>query len=311
MMATRILNAFRQHEKQGRKLSEYQIRLKKLILLASKDQKFSGLLDNGGFLRTIEEYNNPDIQDEHNLHRWLGIVNDSGDSQEDFERNNLYSTNHLWVIYLAFTAAKYKNSKKLQELTDTYEKQLEGFKGQIEASQGKLKKIEDTADVLSKSKVLPAYAKVESKNAEEHDKIAKKWLYVLVVVAVLFIPIVWLTYSYTLPEFVKSNTDETWQFILNSGLAVKFLIVIAWIAVIRFVSKNYYAEKHLRQIALHRASVLKSLHAVYENITNQDEKDSLIKAGALAAFQVYETGYISRKEGAGEAKSNFLDMLSK
>ena len=132
----------------------------------------------------------------------------------------------------------------------------------------------------------------------------------LAIAIACFIPIVWLTFTYTLPEFTKrEDIDNDMLFILSSGLAVKFLTITAWVFVVRFVSKNYYAEKHLKQVALHRASVLKSLHAIYENITNQDERDSLIKIGGLVAFQPYETGYISRKEGAGEKNNNLSDLL--
>ena len=41
------------------------------------------------------------------------------------------------------------------------------------------------------------------------------------------------------------------------------------------------------------------------------KRDSLIKAGALVAFQSYETGYISRKEGAGETKANLSEFFKK
>ena len=315
MLPERIENAFKQYQSEGNELSKYQKRLKSLILLVVQNNDFSELLDDGSFSLMVADYCNPAVQSDDNLRRWLGILKDPGVSEEDFERNNLRSISNQWVTYLAFTAAEYHDSVSRQKITDDLRQEIEAQLNILRQSQRAIEKIEMTADNLSKSKVLPAYAKIEDVNAKKHDQTARRWLICLVAVVLLLIPIVWIAYTATLPEFAelgkKNDVNNGLQFILNSGLTVKFFIVAAWIFVVRFVSQNYYAEKHLKQVSLHRASVLRSLHAVYENIENPAERDGLIKAGALIAFQPYATGYISRKNGAGAMNTNLMDTLSK
>ena len=154
MLPNRIKDALKEHGRRGNELSEYQVRLKKLIILATKNKDFGELLDNGGFLQTVEQYNNPDIQNEQDLHRWLGILNDSGLSPENFERNNLHSINSQWLVYLAFTAARHRDSVRRQEITDAFEKKIAEFTKKIEESEGKIEKINTTADILSQSQVF-------------------------------------------------------------------------------------------------------------------------------------------------------------
>lgn len=65
------------------------------------------------------------------------------------------------------------------------------------------------------------------------------------------------------------------------------------------MKRNYFAEKHLEQADIHRRNVLKALHAVYSTIKNEEEKDHIVSIGAAVAFAEPESGYITRKEGAG------------
>ena len=82
-------------------------------------------------------------------------------------------------------------------------------------------------------------------------------------------------------------------------LIIKGSIIIAYIQIPLFIRKNYFAEKHLEQSSIHRRNVLKALHAVYKTISNTEEKDKILTVGATIAFSEPESGFITRKEGAG------------
>lgn len=80
---------------------------------------------------------------------------------------------------------------------------------------------------------------------------------------------------------------------------IKGSIIIAYVQIPLFIRKNYFAEKHLEQSSIHRRNVLKALHAVYKTISNAEEKDKILTVGATIAFSEPESGFITRKEGAG------------
>ena len=135
----------------------------------------------------------------------------------------------------------------------------------------------------------------------------------LVVAIAFFIFIIVVAYFAEIPkdtlpdDILGGNTT-----IEAVTLTIKVALIVAWIQVIRFISKNYFALKHLCQMAQHKSSILRCLHAIYENTDDEKKKETLLMAGAVEVFRVYETGYLSKKEGAGSISSNNQgDFLSK
>lgn len=80
---------------------------------------------------------------------------------------------------------------------------------------------------------------------------------------------------------------------------IKGSIIIAYVQIPLFIRKNYFAEKHLEQSSIHRRNVLRALHAIYKTLSNPEEKDKILTVGATIAFSEPESGFITRKEGAG------------
>ena len=66
-----------------------------------------------------------------------------------------------------------------------------------------------------------------------------------------------------------------------------------------YLSEKLLRRKNLEQSSIRRRNVLKALHTVYKTINNQEEKDKIITVGATIAFLEPESGFITRKEGAG------------
>lgn len=138
----------------------------------------------------------------------------------------------------------------------------------------------------------------------KHQENSANWLKYLIVSVVGLIVIVALLLFVQVSNFpiIKDWLADDIKNIgmLNTlALVIKGSIIMAYIQIPLFIRKNYFAEKHLEQSSIHRRNVLKALHAVYKTIDNQEEKDKIITVGATIAFSEPESGFITRKEGAG------------
>lgn len=243
-------------------------------------------------------------------------INNNFNGQRDFEwfRQNSPSTlNPLSGVYfkgLTFLTDKRKNVSYFEERT----KELNAT---IDSAQTDLMRISETAKLLNGTTVLAEYAKEFDNEACVHRESASslmKWLiwsivglFVLLAL-VLFVqitelPIIRNALSY---EFRQTNNAHL------LALAIKAALVFAYLQVPAFIKRNYFAEKHLQQAYLHRRDVLKALNAVYNSIQDPVEKDKIIVVGAAIAFSESESGYITRKEGAGETDltESILSRLS-
>lgn len=210
----------------------------------------------------------------------------------------------LWFYYLAYTNNKNKRTTAFANI-------LVELETKIKSAETSLDNIKKTAGEISGATALTAYAKRFNTAAREHRSHAnqaKKLLYYSIIVFVFIIAaVLFLTVSES--RFIKTHlSDELKRNIDVASVAIKLALIVGWTQVVRFFHKNYNAEKHLEQVAIHRRDVLQSLHAVYVAINDPVEKDAIIKIGVAVAFQPYETGYISRKEGAG-SQDDILSSL--
>ena len=113
----------------------------------------------------------------------------------------------------------------------------------------------------------------------------------MIILSVILILIVVLAYVVEIPEMTSIQAisgSEVAPSII--ALTVKVALVVAWLQVIRFVSKNYFARKHLHQTTEHKAVILQCLHAIYDNTDDSDKKEALLMIGATETFRAYETG---------------------
>lgn len=58
------------------------------------------------------------------------------------------------------------------------------------------------------------------------------------------------------------------------ALVIKGSIVMAYIQILLFIRKNYFAEKHLGQSSIHRQNILKSAFA-HQPLSYESKKESL------------------------------------
>lgn len=187
--------------------------------------------------------------------------------------------------------------EKIKVSSETIDKEIKNNKDS-------LNKIKDIARTISGAKALVAYAEEFDKQAIEHENGAKKWLKFLiwsVVILIIIVGLLLFVQISNLPIIKDWLADDMDSLVsLNiTALVIKGAIVFAYIQIPFFFRKNYFAEKHLEQASIHRRNVLRSLHAVYEIVDDEQEKDKIIAVGATIAFSEPESGFITRKEGAG------------
>ena len=219
--------------------------------------------------------------------------------------------------YIAYRTDKKRNigsfSQKVRELEDKLQESKEEFEDRLQESKEELAKIKEVASDISGTEVLTAYAEQFDDQATKHQEKSTKWLWcliasifglVIIVALILFVQIS----NFPIIKDWLANDIKNIGMLNTLVLAIKGSIVMAYIQIPLFIRKNYFAEKHLEQSSIHRRDVLKALHAVYKTINNQEEKDKIITVGATIAFSEPESGFITRKEGAG-GDDNFEAIL--
>ncbi len=217
---------------------------------------------------------------------------------------HISSRNHyndvLNLVHAGYVAYRIDKKRNI----GSFLQKVREFESKLQESEERISEINRVANILSGAEILEAYANDFDKQSEEHELKAKSWLkkiifsiigLVILVALLLFIQISNLP---IIKDWLANDIKNIGM--LNTlAFVIKGSIIMAYIQIPLFIRKNYFAEKHLEQSSIHRRNVLKALHAVYKTISNQEEKDKIITVGATIAFSEPESGFITRKEGAG------------
>ena len=178
-----------------------------------------------------------------------------------------------------------------------------------------IRRINEFTTFLGGESVLNVYAKLFKRRASHYNRIAHSWYKKLqwsFIVGGLFLILIFFVNFFPEQVIESISASDLGFNAVAVSIAIKILVLLAIVQLIRFYSKNYNAYKHLEQQALHRSDMLQALLGIHRTVSDESIKDELLRSGALIAFQSYETGFISRKEGAGsnaEADSLLLSSL--
>lgn len=236
----------------------------------------------------------------------------SGTKLEGIEAGNPSLDKDLNDLF--FYCLIYLNDKKKN--VSHFEARTKELEERINAAQENINHIDEKAKLITDATVLTAYAETFDKEAADHLEAAGLWLNRLIVSIFVLAILVWLVLFFNIAEmpYLKEHlaTDISKQTYFDIIIVViKTSLIVAYLQIPLFLKRNYFAEKHLEEACKHRRNVLKSLHAVYNTITNQEEKDRIVTVGASIAFSEAESGFITRKEGAGSDDNVFTNLLSK
>lgn len=227
----------------------------------------------------------------------LGYFRNSFDYYISNRNNHNDALNLVHAGYIAYRADKKRNisifSQKVREL-----------ESKLRESEERISEINRVASILSGAEILEAYANDFDKQSKEHELKAKSWIKYLIASVIGLVILIALLLFIQISNFpiIKdwlANDIKNIGVLNTLALVIKGSIIMAYVQIPLFIRKNYFAEKHLEQSSIHRRNVLKALHAVYKTINNKEEKDKIITVGATIAFSEPESGFITRKEGAG------------
>lgn len=222
-------------------------------------------------------------------------------------RNYLDRMGGIISKYLAWEI--YNSKAKLKSLKE----QISVLTGSVKEGQADLEQLRTLVEVISGADALAAYAVAFGESSNRHKIEANKaFEYYLYSIAALLATIGAVFFlSFADQGWLTSRLSE--DLALNLTIAsyvFKIVLVLFFFQVVQFFRKSYNAEKHLQETYQHRSDVLQSLHAVYRTINNDEEKDKLLTAAAMFAYERGETGYITTKEGAG-SESSYIDILNR
>lgn len=214
--------------------------------------------------------------------------------------SNIYRDHFANIVakYIPWNIYKNSNIRTLKKKT----KELED---QVEKSKDDLQTIRDTAKYIGGATVLVEYSKSFANTAKIHKDKAREQFCYYVWSLVFFAGVIALVFFFSIadtPFLHDLIADDIRGLPLNTGIFILKIATLFFVfQITQFFRKNYGAEKHLEEVYQHRSDVLQSLHAVYNALTDQAERDKILSAGALFAYERGETGYITTKEGAGSS----------
>ena len=216
------------------------------------------------------------------------------------EMSNPHYREPLFIFYSGFMA--YRIDKKRN--VSIFSQKIREFEQKLEDSEERIDNIKKVSDTLSGAEALNAYAEKFLEQSQKHKENAKRWLMWLIRSIIILMIIIAALLHFQIAEFPLvqdwlSNDIKSTGTLNVIILTVKASVIMAYVQIPLFLRKNYFAEKHLEQSALHRSNVLNSLYAVYNTINDQEERNKIITVGSTVAFSEPESGFITRKEGAG------------
>lgn len=108
---------------------------------------------------------------------------------------------------------------------------------------------------------------------------------------------------------IKSLNISSGQIQIEEAI-IKAVLLLAPIYFVRFCIRNFNANKHLAATNLHRATSIRIFEAFIQRI--DDSNREVYSEMARLMFQIDETGFITRKDGAGATDGNIeIPIISK
>lgn len=226
---------------------------------------------------------------------------------------NAYSYFQLLLVNIVNAHAAYLYDKKGK--FSNLKKSISDIENRITEANKDIENLKSVSSLISGEEVLQVYAKEFSERAKEYKDDADEWqekLYIGFSILGLITACLFLFNVINVDILKKYLAEDIRYFGYLATIFVKVVVLIGIIQAIRFFYRNYNASKHLENQTRHKSDVLRALVGIYKTIDpeNKAARDELIKTGALTAFQNIESGYITTKEGAGNADAGLYAVIN-
>lgn len=151
--------------------------------------------------------------------------------------------------------------------------------------------------IKTSEQTVSDYAGVFKSNAENYKESASKWLYAGIGISIGFV--IYLILTTTLGFLPTEVFDANQNFVHYSytNLATKILIIAVIIFLMSFSFKQYYINKHLHTLNLHRQNALNSYKLFTKSIVGNDtsSQNALMIQVAKAIYEAQSTGFLNEK----------------
>jgi hypothetical protein len=206
------------------------------------------------------------------------------------QSNNLYSTAHIYIPYLAYQKGEVqKNINELNESVAKATKLIDQTKISIEEKGNEIDDIIAAARDASAS-VGVAHFTVDFTNEYDNlEKSAQKWLAATVSIALLTIISAFLI-SFVMPLTSDATTAQIVQ-LLTSKAIILGLLFTATI----WSGRLYKATKHQAAINKHRANALKTFQAFTKAASDESSRDAVLMETTKSIFAIAPSGYLENE----------------
>lgn len=218
---------------------------------------------------------------------------------------NFYSENRSQLDLILLFA---ENNKSLRTLISS-KNNIENLNSNFSKLSNEIQNISDGLEEVAKSVTVPKYAEVYEVAKQEYDKIANKWLWVGVALAVLLVmSIILVLYCVPIPTY-QSNDNPFVYIITNFSL--RFTLIGIFLYLLYFVGHKYNVAKHNATLYGSKSAALKSFLAFIQTTSDNEVKNAMLIAITDFIFKGNNTGYLENDKSVGDLNpNNAMKILS-
>lgn len=217
------------------------------------------------------------------------------------QADSLYTNASPWIPFLAYQQGDVSNNiKNLTASVTEAESIINETKEHI-----KEKKIE-ISDVIEKAREASAaagaavFTKDFMEEADSMKDVAKKWLKITSILAVVSLVLAAMFWFITEPSL---DQGQIWQ-----KVTTKVVILGILISSTMWCGRIYKALMHQSTVNRHRALSIQTLQAFSAAAEDVQIKDTVVLEAARAVFGTVNTGYINGKNDTGDSDVKIIEV---
>lgn len=215
--------------------------------------------------------------------------NISATASSDFDEYSSKLEKELEILtmisYLIIASFKYDDFNNKMKSFDNAVKRSEDM---INAGEVLIKRIESEYTKLG----VGIHGEAFRKEAEENDKISKKFLTATIIVSIAIAAFsAWLLCEVINAPYMDVSNAISWQ-----GMIYRLIIFSTLSYILVFCSKNYTNMKHNATLNRHRQNALSTFTAFTETQQNPDVRDKITLLAAYCIFGHQSTGFLKNNK---------------
>ena len=200
---------------------------------------------------------------------------------------------HSLLVFSPLFCLRYLDKDDSQKMLDEIKDKRDEMDKIISATQDKIDQIISAAKDAALDSAVPRQAEFFKTEAEEQEKLSRRWLTATGVSAVPLIGVIgW---------FIFAGIDNGMQGIdAISAIATKALLVAVLGYVSLFCARNYMVRRHNVTVNRHRQNALSTYRALVEANAHPENADIVLTEAARFIFAPQDSGFVQNKGSGGD-----------